>query len=293
MSSKKAPYWYVHDVPIDQIDDFPEHPFRVEMDDDMKALIESIESNGLIDPLILRVKEDGRYEIIAGHRRKKACEYLGMKEIPAETRKMSKEEATIMMVESNMHRSRILPSEKAFAYKMLLNAMNKRPGRPANDNRTPVESQKLRTNEILGKDVGESREQIRRFIRLTELVPEIRTLVDEQKMGMRPAVEISYLKTEEQEVLLDTMRITESTPTHSQAIKLRNLSENGKLSTQFIRNILSEDKPNQKEQIKVRYELASQYLPREMAFSDYESYILRALQFYRQYQDKHKDEPEL
>lgn len=291
MSSKKAPYWYVHDVPIDQIDEFPDHPFRVEMDDDMKALIESIESNGLIDPLILRVKEDGRYEVIAGHRRKKACEYLGKTEVPAETRKMSREDATIMMVESNLHRSKILPSEKAFAYKMLLEA-KKRQGKRTDLTSSPMET-RLRASEVISKEYGDSRAQVDRYIRLTELTTGILDMVDQDKMGIRPALEISYLKKEEQEVLLDTMRITESTPTHSQAIKLRNLSENGKLSTQFIRNILSEEKPNQKEQIKVRYELASQYLPREMAFSDYESYILRALQFYRQYQDKHNDEPEL
>ncbi len=291
MSSKIAPYWYVHDVPIDQIDDFPDHPFKVEMDDDMKALIESIESNGLIDPLILRVKENGRYEIIAGHRRKKACEYLGMKEIPAETKKMSKEEATIMMVESNMHRSKILPSEKAFAYKMLLEA-KKRQGKRNDLTSAPVE-QKLTTREMVAQESEDSQAEIQRLIRLTNLIPGILNMVDDQKMGKRPAIEISYLKKEEQEVLLDSMRITESTPTHSQAIKLRNLSEKGELNMQYIRNILSEEKANQKEQIKVRYELASQYLPREMAFSDYESYILKALQFYRQYQDKHKDEPEL
>ena len=290
--TKRSPYWFEYKIPIELMDDFPNHPFKVEMDDDMKALIESINNNGVIDPLILREKEDGRYEIISGHRRKKACEYLGIKEVPAETRKMSGEEATIMMIESNLHRSNILPSEKAFAYKMRLEAMNKRPGRPSQDNPTPVETEKLRTNEVLGKEVGESREQIRRFVRLTELIPEILSLVDEQKMGMRPAVEISYLSKEEQEQLLDAMKLTESTPSHSQAIKLRNLSKEGTLDAYMIESILREQKPNQKDQIKVRYELAQKYLPSDMAYSDYEEYILRALKYYSDCLERQRDDPE-
>ena len=179
MSNNRSPYWYVHTIPIDLMDDFPDHPFKVEMDDDMRALIESINNNGVIDPLILRVKEDGRYEIIAGHRRKKACEYLGIKEVPAETRRMSREEATILMIESNLHRSNILPSEKAFAYKMKLDAMKRQGERTDLTSATRLQKS-LTTRELIARENGESHEQVRRYIRLTELIPEIRNMVDEE-----------------------------------------------------------------------------------------------------------------
>ena len=291
MSNNRSPYWYVHTIPIDLMDDFPDHPFKVEMDDDMRALIESINNNGVIDPLILRVKDDGRYEIIAGHRRKKACEYLGIKEVPAETRRMSREEATILMIESNLHRSHILPSEKAFAYKMRLEAMKAQGAR--NDlTSTPVawKSRGTESADTLGSMFNESGDQVRRFIHLTDLIPSIMDMVDEEKMGMRPAVEISYLKKEEQEQLLDAMRLTDSTPSHSQAIKLRSLSKEGKLDAHVIENILREQKPNQREQIRVRYELAKKYLPRGMAFSELEEYILRALKYYSMSPERKREE---
>ena len=287
--TNRSPYWFVYNIPIDKMDDFPNHPFKVEMDEDMNALIESIRINGVIDPLILREKVDGRYEIISGDRRRKACEYLGIKEIPAETRKMSREEATIMMVESNLQRSVIQPSEKAFAYKMLLEA-KKHQGKRTDLTSGPVVQNSSRDD--LGEETGDSGRQVSRYIRLTNLIPEILEMVDEQKMGMRPAVEVSFLNEEEQKQLLDAMKLTDSTPSHSQAIKLRNLSKEGTLDAYMIERILREQKPNQKDQIKVRYELAQKYLPSDMAYSDYEEYILRALKYYSDCLERQKDDPE-
>jgi ParB family chromosome partitioning protein len=187
----------IYDIPIELIDDFPDHPFKVKMDEDMDQLVESIKERGLITPITLRPKEDGRYEVVSGHRRKKACEIAGLSYVKADVREMSRDEAIILMVESNLQRSVILPSEKAFSYKMRLEAMNRLPGRPSG-NLTPVVSEKMRTNEELGKEVGESREQIRRYIRLTELIPDLLDLVDEGKIALRPAVELSYLSKDEQ-----------------------------------------------------------------------------------------------
>jgi ParB family chromosome partitioning protein len=275
------------------MDEFPNHPFKVEMDEDMRALMESISTNGVIDPLILRIKEDGRYEIIAGHRRKKACELLGIKEVPAETRRMSREEATIMMIESNLHRSHILPSEKALAYKMRLEAENRQGERT--DLTCGQIGHKLansKTRDLISDEKGDSGRQISRFIRLTELIPGILNMVDEQKMGFNPAVELSYLKKEEQEMLLDVIKLTESTPSIPQAKRMRELSKNDALTPRVLESILREQKPNQKEQIKVRYELAQKYLPSDMAYSDYEEYILRALKYYSDCLERQRDDPE-
>ena len=288
MSNNRSPYWYVHTIPIDLMDDFPDHPFKVEMDDDMRALIESINNNGVIDPLILRVKEDGRYEVIAGHRRKKACEYLGIKEAPAETRRMSREEATILMIESNLHRSHILPSEKAFAYKMRMDAI-KQQGARSDLTLTQGET-RLRSSAVISKETGDSRAQVDRFIRLTKLIPGIRDMVDKEKMGFNPAVELSYLKDNEQEMLLDVMNLTESTPSIPQAKRIRELSKNEALTPHVLETILREQKPNQREQIRVRYELAKKYLPRGMAFSELEEYILRALKYYSMSPERKREE---
>ena len=290
MTNKRSPYWYVHTIPIDLMDEFPNHPFKVEMDEDMRALMESISTNGVIDPLILRIKEDGRYEIIAGHRRKKACELLGIKEVPAETRRMSREEATIMMIESNLHRSHILPSEKAFAYKMRMEAL-KHQGNRSDLTSTPIE-ERLRSSVVISKQTGDSRAQVDRYIRLTNLIPEIRELVDKEKMGFNPAVELSYLKEDEQKMLLDVIKLTESTPSIPQAKRMKELSKNDALTPRVLESILREQKPNQKEQIKVRYELAQKYLPSDMAYSDYEEYILRALKYYSDCLERQRDDPE-
>ena len=197
----------IRDIPLSEIDEFPDHPFKVLMDEDMEQLVESIKRNGVMTPATVRLKEDGRYELISGHRRKKACELAGLETLKCEVKDLTRDEAIIIMVESNLQRSVILPSEKAFAYKMRLEAMNRQAGRPSKENLTPMVSdfEKVRTNEKLGNEVGESREQIRRFIRLTELVPEILQMVDEKQIAFRPAVEISYLAEEQQYTLLEAM----------------------------------------------------------------------------------------
>ena len=213
------------DIPIEMIDDFPDHPFKVRMDEDMQQLVESIKERGLIHPVILRKKEDGRYEIVSGHRRKKACEIAGLTMIKAEVREMTRDEAIIMMVESNLQRSVILPSEKAYSYKMRMEAI-KRQGQRTDLTSRPV-GDKLdgrRSGERLGEAVGESERQIQRYIRLTELQPEILELVDEGKIGLRPAVELSYLSRHEQDMLVEAMEYADCTPSHAQAIRYERIS---------------------------------------------------------------------
>lgn len=221
----------IREIPIAEIDEFPDHPFKVLQDEDMEQLVESVKRIGIMTPAIVRQKEDGRYELISGHRRKKACEQVGLATLKCEIKELSRDEAIIAMVESNLQRSTILPSEKAFAYKMRLEAMNRQAGRPVKDNLTPVvsNSDTVRTNEKLGKEVGESREQIRRFIRLTELVPEILQMVDERRIAFRPAVEISYLPQEHQYTLLEAIAYNEATPSLAQAVKMKKFMQDGKL----------------------------------------------------------------
>ena len=217
----------IRDIPLSEIDEFPDHPFKVLMDEDMEQLVESIKRNGVMTPATVRLKEDGRYELISGHRRKKACELAGLETLKCEVKDLTRDEAIIIMVESNLQRSVILPSEKAFAYKMRLEAMNRQAGRPSKENLTPMVSdfEKVRTNEKLGNEVGESREQIRRFIRLTELVPEILQMVDEKQIAFRPAVEISYLAEEQQYTLLEAMSYNDATPSLAQAIKMKKFNQ--------------------------------------------------------------------
>ena len=224
----------IRDIPISEIDEFPDHPFKVLMDEDMEQLVESIKRNGVMTPATVRLKEDGRYELISGHRRKKACELAGLETLKCEVKELTRDEAIIVMVESNLQRSVILPSEKAFAYKMRLEAMNRQAGRPSKDNLTPMVSDldTTRTNEKLGKEVGESREQIRRYIRLTELVPEILQMVDERQIAFRPAVEISYLTEEQQYTLLEAMEYNDVTPSLAQAIKMKKYNQDGKLTSE-------------------------------------------------------------
>ena len=273
-------------IPLDLIDDFPDHPFRVSMDWDMQQLVESIRSRGLIAPVILRKKEDGRYEIVSGHRRKKACEIAGLTEIPAEVREMTRDEAIVMMVESNLQRSRILPSEKAFAYRMRLEAL-KRQGARTDLTSAPV-GQKLSTRELIASESPDSHAQIQRYIRLTMLNPEILDMVDEGKIGMRPAVEISYLTDTEQEKLLDIMRLTDCTPSHAQAIRLRTLSRQSVLVPGIMNALLNEEKPNQKEHISLRYEEAMKYIPPDVPLSMAADYVLKALEFYKRYQERQR-----
>ncbi len=277
----------IHDLPLDQIDDFPDHPFQVRMDEDMDQLVQSIRERGLITPITVRPKEDGRYEIVSGHRRKKACELAGMKTVKAEIREMSRDEAIILMVESNLQRSVILPSEKAFSYKMRLEAMN-RQGLRTDLTSTPVES-KLRANEELGEKVGESREQVRRFIRLTELVPDLLQMVDDGKIAMRPAVELSYLTKKEQQWLVEAIGYADCTPSHAQAIRMRAFSKDGTLGPHVIENIMNEDKPNQVEKISLRYKDARRYIPESVPYSQTGAYILKALEFYQRHLERQRD----
>lgn len=247
-SREEAKLSKIRDIPISEIDEFPDHPFKVLMNEDMEQLIDSVKRNGVMTPATVRLKEDGRYELISGHRRKKACELAGLETLKCEVKELTRDEAIIIMVESNLQRSVILPSEKAFAYKMRLEAMN-RQGQRSDLTSVPMaqKSDKKTSREKLGELVGESQDQIRRFIRLTELVPEILQMVDEQRIAFRPAVEISYLTEEQQYSLLEAMEYNDATPSLAQAIKMKKFNQDGKLTDEVIQSIMEEEKPNQKE----------------------------------------------
>ena len=277
----------IYDIPISEIDDFPDHPYQVRLDEDMDRLVESIKLNGVITPVTLRKKDDGRYEMVSGHRRKKACEIAGLETVKAEVKELTKDEAIVLMVESNYQRSEILPSEKAKAYKMRLDAMN-RQGKRTDLTSTPVVS-KLRSNEEFGNQIGESREQIRRYIRLTNLRPGLLNLVDDGKIALRPAVELSYLSEKEQDALLETISYEDATPSHVQAIKMRNMSERGQLNEDAILNIMCEAKPNQKEKFSIRADKLRPYLPENITPRQTEEYVLKALDYYKQYRERQRD----
>ncbi|MBR3394038.1 MAG: ParB/RepB/Spo0J family partition protein [Firmicutes bacterium] len=276
----------IEDIPLDQIDDFPDHPYKVRDDEDMAALIESVREHGVITPATVRQKEDGRYELISGHRRKRACEILGIKTLRSEIVDLTRDQATVLMVESNFQRSQILPSEKAFAYRMRLEAMN-RQGQRTDLTSTPVVS-KLRSNEQMGQEVGESRESIRRYIRLTYLVPELLDLVDEGRMKMRPAYEISFLNADQQDYLYYQITRNEATPSHDQTIRMRRMAENGNLTPEAIEAIMSELKPNQHERITLRAERFNEVIPKSVPLKDREDYIYDALKFFGDYLKEHE-----
>ena len=235
-SREEAKLSKIRDIPISEIDEFPDHPFKVLMDEDMEQLVESIKRNGVMTPATVRLKEDGRYELISGHRRKKACELAGLETLKCEVKELTRDEAIIVMVESNLQRSVILPSEKAFAYKMRLEAM-KRQGERSDLTSSPMGT-KLRSDAKLAEKVGESRNQIQRYIRLTELVPEILQMVDERQIAFRPAVEISYLTEEQQYTLLEAMEYNDATPSLAQAIKMKKYNQDGKLTSEVIQSIM-------------------------------------------------------
>ena len=260
------------------------------MDEDMEQLVESIKRNGVMTPATVRLKEDGRYELISGHRRKKACELEGLETLKCEVKDLTRDEAIIIMVESNLQRSVILPSEKAFAYKMRLEAMNRQAGRPSKKNLTPMVSdfEKVRTNEKLGNEVGESREQIRRFIRLTELVPEILQMVDEKQIAFRPAVEISYLAEEQQYTLLEAMSYNDATPSLAQAIKMKKFNQDGKLTDEVIQSIMEEEKPNQKEKPAFRDERITKLIPKTVPKGQEADFVVKALEFYNRHLQRNK-----
>ena len=281
----------IYDVPISEIDDFPDHPFKVKVDEDMDQLVQSIKERGIITPVTLRPKEDGRYEIVSGHRRKKACELAGLDAVKAEVREMTRDEAIILMVESNLQRSTILPSEKAFSYKMRLEAMKRQAGRPSQDNSSPVgiDLRGKQSLDVLGEEVGDSRNQVHRYIRLTELIPELLQLVDESRIAFRPAVELSYLKKDEQAALLEEISYTDATPSLAQAIKMKRFSNEGKLSHEVIESIMSEEKPNQKEKINIKYEDARKFIPASVPYDKTGDYIMKALEYYHRHQERQKD----
>ena len=278
----------IFDIPLTEIDDFPDHPFKVRLDEDMDHLVESVKNRGVITPITLRRKENGRYEIVSGHRRRKACELAGLATVPAEIKELTRDEAIILMVESNLQRSVILPSEKAFSYKMRLEAMN-RQGIRTDLTSCPVGT-KLDSGEELSKDQGDSRRQIFRYIRLTELVPELLDLVDEGKIAMRPAVELSYLNDKEQQDLLPAMELADATPSHAQAIKMRKFSQDGKLTPEVIESIMCEEKPNQKEKVSIRYEDARKYIPSSVPYKDTGAFILKALEYYHRHLERMRDD---
>lgn len=280
----------IYDIPLSEIDDFPDHPFKVKDDEDMLQLVESVRERGIITPITLRRKEDGRYEIVSGHRRKRACEIAGLETIPAEIKELSRDEAIILMVESNLQRSVILPSEKAFSYKMRLEAM-KRQGQRTDLTSRPVGDKldERRSGEILGETVGESERQVQRYIRLTELVPELLQLVDDGKIALRPAVELSYLNDIEQQDLVEEIGLTLATPSHAQAIKMRNFSKEGKLTPEVIESIMCEEKPNQREKINIRYEDARRYIPSSVPYDKTGEFILKALEYYHRHLERQRD----
>ena len=276
----------IYDIPIELIDDFPGHPYKVRIDGDMQQLVESIKERGVLTPVTLRQKDDGRYEIVSGHRRKKACELAGLPTVRADVREMTRDEAIIFMVESNFQRSQILPSEKAFSYKMRLEAMN-RQGKRTDLTSTPVVA-KSRSSEKLGAQTGESREQIRRYIRLTELIPEILQMVDDGKIAFRPAVEISYLSELEQKWLHEAMEYADATPSLAQAIKLKAFSQDKTLGPHVIEALLSEEKPNQREKFSFRADRLRRFIPESVPFNQTEDFVCKALEHYQQFLERQR-----
>lgn len=277
----------IHEIPLSEIDEFPNHPFHVRIDEDMDQLVESIKERGIITPVTLRQKPDGRYEIVSGHRRTKACELAGLATVKAEIKELSRDEAIILMVESNLQRTTILPSEKAFSYKMRLEAINRQEQR-TDLTSTPVVS-KSRSNEVLGEIGGESREQVRRYIRLTHLIPPLLDLVDAGKIAFRPAVELSYLTEEEQNSLLDSISSEQSTPSLAQALKMKEFSQNGRLNADVILSIMCEQKPNQKEKISFQSERLKPFIPKNFTAKQTEDYVIKALEYYHRYQLRQKE----
>ena len=273
----------IRDIPIDLIDDFPDHPYKVRDDEDMMQLVESIKERGVITPATVRQKENGRYELVSGHRRKRASELAGLEMLRCEVVELDRDEATILMVESNLQRSVILPSEKAFAYKMRLDAM-KRQGKRTDLTSTPL-VEKLAGKDALsvtaiGNEVGESREQIRRFIRLTNLVPELLEIVDDGRMKLRPAVELSYLNEDCQRDLVEEIDLNDCTPSHAQTIRMRKMFEEGKLTPEAIQAIMSEQKPNQQERIVLSGDRVRKFIPKSIPLNKTEEYVCKALEHY-------------
>ena len=280
----------IYDIPLSEIDDFPDHPFKVKLDEDMDQLVQSIKERGIITPVTLRPKEDGRYEIVSGHRRRKACELAGFDTVKAEVREMTRDEAIILMVESNLQRSVILPSEKAFSYKMRLEAMN-RQGQRSDLTYSPMDNKLKGTTSAqrISEKSGDSQPQIYRYIRLTELVPEILQMVDDRQIAFRPAVEISYLPEEQQYTLLETMEYSDATPSLAQAIKMKKFMQEGKLTDEVIQSIMEEEKPNQREKPAFRDERITKLIPKSVPRGQESDFVVKALEFYNRHLQRSKD----
>lgn len=289
-SREEAALSKIRDIPIAEIDEFPDHPFKVLMDEDMEQLVDSIKRSGVMTPATVRLKEDRRYELISGHRRKKACELAGLETLKCEVKELTRDEAIIVMVESNLQRTTILPSEKAFAYKMRLEAMKRQAGRPTKDNYSPVgnNSDFATSSDELAEKLGESKNQIFRYIRLTELVPEILQMVDERQIAFRPAVELSYLTEGQQYTLLEAMEYNDATPSLAQAIKMKKFMQDGKLTDEVIQSIMEEEKPNQKEKPAFRDERITKLIPKNVPRGQETDFVVKALEFYNRHLQRSK-----
>ena len=279
----------IYEIPLSEIDPFPRHPFKVRDDEDMMHLAESIQANGIITPATVRRKDNGRFELLSGHRRKRACEIAGLDTMRCEVVEMDRDEATVFMVESNFQRTTILPSEKAFAYKMRLEAM-KRQGKRTDLTSAPLVRKFAEARDVIGKEVGESREQIRRYIRLTELIPQLLDMVDEGRIALRPAVEISYLPKSAQITLLNCIEAEQCTPSHAQTIRMRRMDDARKLTPEVIEAIMLEEKPNQKEKIVLRGERFRNLFPKDLPLSKREDYVAAAMEHYGKYLAKKERE---
>ena len=279
----------IREIPIAEIDEFPDHPFKVLMDEDMEQLVDSVRRSGVMTPATVRQKEDGRYELISGHRRKKACELAGLETLKCEVKELTRDEAIIVMVESNLQRTTILPSEKAFAYKMRLEAMN-RQGQRSDLTSSPLDNKLKGTTSAqqVSQKSGDSQPQIYRFIRLTELVPEILQMVDERQIAFRPAVEISYLSEEQQYTLLEAMGYNDATPSLAQAIKMKKFMQEGKLTDEVIQSIMQEDKPNQKEKPAFKDERITKLIPKSIPRGQETDFVVKALEFYNRHLQRNK-----
>lgn len=274
----------IRDIPLTEIDNFPDHPFKVRDDEDMLQLVESVKERGVITPATVRQKEDGRYELVSGHRRKRACELAGFETLRCEVVDLDRDAATILMVESNYQRSQILPSEKAFAYKMRLEAMN-RQGLRTDLTSSPLDN-KLRgvtAAQQIGQESGESQPQIYRYIRLTNLVPELLDLVDEGRIKMRPAVELSYLDEDSQRDVVEEIDLNQCTPSHDQTIRMRKFFSEGKLTPEVVSAIMGEEKPNQREKIVLRGDKVRSLIPKNIPVSQTEDYVVKALEHYSRF----------
>lgn len=274
----------IRDIPLDLIDDFPDHPFHVRDDEDMLQLVESIKTNGVLTPAVLRQKEDGRYELVSGHRRKRACELAGLTTLRSEIKDLTRDEAVVYMVESNFQRTTILPSEKAFAYKMRNEAI-KRQGERTDLTSSPlgIKLSGKQSLDVISQESGDSRNQIHRYIRLTFLVPELLEFVDEGRIKMRPAVELSYLDEDSQRDVVEQIDINDCTPSHDQTIRMRKMFDNGKLTAEAVEAIMSEEKPNQRERIVLRGDRVRSLIPKNVQLKDTEDYVCKALEHYAKY----------